>query len=901
MKTTTRVPSPVDEPTSLDEMRVAVRELGTQGSLEVDAVRRAFTAGLAPLQTANSASAADFVTRFGGEGMGSEIVRSTAQFGLSTSIVGTIVTPPRPEIDFIEVGDDRAFGVLDSFYTHLVCSLAADELDRVSFLRVMRAPSGPSPRARKPAFSAMMDSVPYSSRTKSTEGAANSAFRVNELGVGNQLTDFIVDDRFTGRRGVVSSGSLRPIPPSVNTNRGSTNSALISIANADRSVLEDVRFYTNQRSMTPVQQLAEPLVVAKRQGLNVLQGSSVGKRPVVIETGNSAGFYEVARLPIASARRVGAYAEIDYWDASVVYGSGYTYYVVAVAEDGRESPRSRMVKVDVVRFQPPSAPSVQYGVIAGRPRFTMSCSGSFLDHVEIFRKGGRVPESVRVLSTGRAMVDDAAPVRTDLGFYHIGDVGLGSDRSAVYVDQDVSDGQALEYRFYAVDSFGAKSQTPFSCSLVLPDHGQVIPLALPSITAEQAPGGRVVNVTVSCDDPRIESFAIGRRELISGELSFRQPSTPDLFTLGTPLSAKRAGSRVGPHLSQFSRRAWLGVLPAVSGVASFQDLSVQFDRTYQYAVTAIDVRGNRTSAVPSRYVPVSVKPVSDAPVSVSGSVITDRDSGEPVGVLLTWDVGTLDFSPNDLIGDQDVLAATSVRSVFQVERREVGRSSWESMPATTSSHFIDEVSRRRAPKYRPPFAISNATYDYRVIAMQSGAYVSTHTDPVRVIVAPDLAAIPAVWLRSTPTALRPIQIAVSWQYNGTFIDGWEVERAVTNKVFGSRIFSMDSAEARGLSYRQIAEVMRESSRGHGISVDPRVDPLIFVGNRFYLDQDVDMANSYFYRVRSFDSSGRFSPWTYAGIALTDSPHDRKFMSALSDEEKVLLAGDPRPIHKWRNG
>lgn len=906
----TRLPSPVIAPAKISDLKDAIGNLSVAGLADVQIVRDSFSAGIAPVQTASTGSVANFVDRFAASSTPAtallgplsssarEIVRSTAQLGVSTAVIGTISTPPRPELDFVEIATDRSFGVLDSFYTRIVASLAIADVKKVTYIRILRASHGPIDVA-KPSFSAMMDSTPLGFKTNSTEGGSNAAFRVDSVGVGNKLTDFIVDDPFSTSRAVVSSGSMISPPAVTNTNKGQTSSGLISIPGADRAVLENVSFYINQRTQTKSVTLADPLVVAQRYGINVLAGSAIANSVPVVEERNAPGFSEVGRIPVATGRLVGGFLEVEYFDPAVVYGGSYSYYVTAVTADGRESLRSRLVKVNVMRAMPPVSPEVLYGVVGGRPQFSMRCAGSFIDHVEVFRKGGAMPARVTALSTGRAMFDGSAPIKLDSGFYHLGDIGVGQDKSAAFVDRDTAGGQHLEYRFYTVDSFGFKSATPFSCSISLPDDGATVALDLPSITAEQGPGGRVVNVSVMSDDLRTNMFVVGRRELRTGESSYRQPTEPDRFTLGRT-DAKRARSRTSPSLHQDSSVAWLGTYSAVSGAASFVDLSVEYDRIYQYAVYAVDIRGNKTSKVPSQQVFVAAKPVSDSPVAVTCSLVIDRNE-TPTGVRVSWDVGTLDFSPNDLVGDQDVLAATLQRTVFQVERRQVGTSNWEAMPATTGSEFVDIVSTDPSPKFRPAYVLPNFEYDYRVIAMQSGAFISTYTNPVRVVVAPGIPTPTTLWVRSTPTAVRPISVVVSWQYDGIFVDGWEIERAATNKVFGSKIFSMDSTEARSLAYKPIAEVMRESSRGHGLLSDPTVsmDPSVTVGDRFFMDNDVDLANSYYYRIRAFDSSGRFSDWTYGGIMLTDSPHDRKFYSSLSEHERVALTSDPRPISKWR--
>jgi len=894
----TTLPASVQAPASLTALRSAVADLAAKGAQEVTAVRSAFISGLAPLQTVSSGSKADFITRFGGATVvGSAIAVSTAQFGLTTSVVVAPPPPPRPELDFVQVGVDRARGVLDSFFARVVFSVLLSDLPRVSYFRVMRASTGPV-SAPKPSFSALADSIPLSSRTKSTEVISNQALRVAGVGVTNKLSDFVADDHFANQRNVLSNPTLRPLPAPVNTNRRGSPASLVSVANADRSVLENVGFYVNRRSMSPGEEVSLPLQAAQRQGLNVLRGRSVGSSTAIVASGNSMGFSEVARVSAVPARKVGDVAEFEFHDPSVVYGGGYVYYVVAVVSSGVSGTRSRLVIVEVTRSTPPLSPDVLYGV-SSVPRFVIRTSGSFVDHFELFRRGGDPPRQVGLVSTDRSMIDRGIPTVLDSGFYHIGDVGAGPDRSAIFVDRGAPLGVSLDYRVYTVDSFGLKSQTPFSCSVLLPDPGRVIPLGVPSITAEQMPGGHSVNVIVACDDRRVTSFVIGRRDLGIGENGFRQPTFPDYFRVGS-VDPKRARSRSGPSLNQFSSKAWNGIVSAISGVGSFVDRVVEFDRTYQYSVVGIDIRGNETATVPAQPVFVSVKPVSDAPVALTGTVVTD-DLGSPTGVLLSWKPGTLDFSPSELIDDQDVLAATAQRSLFQVERRQVGKSVWQSMPATTSSYFVDPVGTVEVPLFRPSLATPNLEYEYRVIAMQSGAFVSPHTPPVRVSIVPGISPPSVLFVRASSTAVRPLRVVVSWDYQGIFVDGWEVQRAVTNRVFGSKVPSMDSAVARSLEYVGVARVTRESSRALGISADPSfIDRRAFVGNRGFLDVDVSMANSYFYRVRSFDSSGHLSDWVYGGIALTDSPFDRKFLSALSDAERAALAADPRPLRGWED-
>lgn len=877
---------------ALKELRGTVNTLVRRGIREVSAVRDAFATGLPPLQTFSSSSKADFLTRFSDSASGSALIGSTAQLGLRTATVIAPVRPPRPELDFVEVISDRAIGVLDSFVTRVVFSIPTDQLGKISYFRVLRARSG-RVDAPVPSFNALAESSPLGARTKSPELLSNMAFRVADVGVGNALTRFVADDSFSGQRAVIASGSLRLPPSPANTNRqGGGPGQLVSLHGGDRSVVEDVVFATNQRLISPRDPLALPLTVGRRNGLNVLQGSSVGSSAVIVSEGNSLGFFELSRITSARGRQVGSFTEFECIDPSVIYGCGYSYYIVAVSRVGFESVRSRIVDVEVVRNVPVESPVVLFSIAGGNPRFNIRCPGRFIDHIEIFRRGGRALDRVRLLSTDRAMIDGGVPIRTESGFCHLGDVPIGSDRIAMFTDYHVAAGESLEYRIYSVDCFGLKSSTPFSCSIVMPDHGAHAPLPKPIISAEQLSGDRRVGITISCDES-VGAFYLARRDVGVGEKFYRQPTHPAYFTIGAR-DALRARSRGGPLLNQFSSLAWNGILQAISGSAQFIDNAVQLDRTYQYSVQAVDVHGNRSQSAMSTPVFVASKPVFDAPSSVSGTLLLDGDI--PVGVMVSWTASTIDFSPLDLIGDQDVLDATRTRSVFQVERRAVGDVAWTSLPSTTSSYFIDPVSSAVAPSFRPPYAEMSRVYEYRVIAMQSGAFVSSHTDLIRVSVVPPLDKPPVVVVRSTPTSLRPLSVVLSWHYEGSFVDGWEVERAVTNKLFGARISSMDSSIARGLSYTSVGRITRESSRGLGVSTNDRRSDL--PGNRTFTDRDVSMANSYFYRVRAFDILGRTSAWTYAGIHLSDSPFDRKLMSSLSDDERSALTLDPRSLAGW---
>ncbi len=858
----------------LDDLKKSISTLGVDATNNVNATREAFSSGAPPFQTVNSGSTSDFVSQIAASIPQTGIVTSTSKFGLSTSTAGPLVTSAKPEIDLIEVDSDASVGVLDSFYTRIIISLAISDLPLISCVRILRSVNGQI-GVPTPTFSAMIDALPLTVSRKNSDPVAVSSFRANEIGVGNEVATNVQDSKFATLRGVVTRiGATKQLPAPINTNRGTTLAGLVSIKGADRSVLENATISTNQRSIASTgDPLPIPLTVGKIHGINILKGSPIAKSTPIVETGNSAGFSEIARLTAAKSKKIGNYVEIEFIDPAVVYGSSYSYYAVTTSPDGNDSPRSRIVVAEIKRNLPPAIPAVMFSVVAGLPRFSIRCSGTFIDHIEVMKNGGNTENVPEI----------------DSGFYLLRDLGVNVDRSTTFVDNTVTPGQRLQYRFYTVDSFGTKSSSPFSCSLMLPDHGRVIPLVIPTISAEQNSNGRSVNVNFSSDDPRVVSFVLGRRES-GAERSFRQPGTADFFTLGSRVSAKRSKSRIGPKLNAESLSNWSGIFPQVSGAASFVDQSVEFDRIYQYSVYSVDIKGNMSPHAQSKSINVSTKPIIAGPVGIQIEVMGDSS---PTGVKISWSDSTLNFSPTDLVGDQNVLDATSVRTVFQVERRQTGKSTWDPMPPVTGTTFIDTVSTDPAPVFRPTYPVTNMKYDYRVIAMQSGGFLSTYSDTVKVAVAPAPPVPATVWTRSTPTAIRPLNVIVSWQYDGAFVNTWEVQRASANKIFASKIFSMDSADAQSLSYATVANV----SNNGPITMGSNLDVKIYIGNRFYVDQDISLANSYYYRVRAINSAGDMSDWTYSGISLADSPFDRKLQSTISDAEKTALASDPRAIAK----
>lgn len=874
----------------LVDLRRSVVRIAEVGRNSVTAVRDAFQTGETPFQGATSGSVSNYLDSFVSDRLGSELIKGTAHFGLATSRGGTVLQPPKPELDEAAVIEDRERGVLDQFTVRLTVSIPEPDAQRARTIRILRADLGPI-RAPRPTFGALLDSTPASG--KSSSSALSAAKRIGELGVPNLLTSFVGADLTSPGLSVTAPAERQlsePVPPR-NTNRDRIPTGLLSIEGVDRSVLENVTFYLNRRAIGDVPEPPRSALIPNAtSGINVLKGAGVSTGGTLVQTSNVMEFISIGTVSPGSpgSRTVGSVIEMDLVDPSVVYGAAYAYYAATVGDNGELGPRSRIVNVSISKAIPPAAPDVTYSFTGGAPRFLIRCP-SRCDHVEVFRSG-RAALISAVMGSDQALIIQEPSGKVG-DFYHVGDLGLGPDGSTCFIDRDVSPGDRVTYRFYAVDPYGLKSQTPFTCEMRIPGPGDRIPLGIPSITTEQVRAGeQSVRVSVNVDDDRIVGFVFSRKDITIGERSVHQANQPELVSWGAT-DPKRAGSRRGPTPLDLE---WPSIIMSTQGSASFIDSSVRIDRVYQYGVYGIDVRGNRTFLVGAQPVGVYSKPTIDPPTDFKVTLsMLDR---EPVGVLLSWTPGTVDFSPNDLLEDQDVLAATAVRSAFQVERRQKGAPFWDAMPATTESYFLDPILSNNAPAFRPPYAVKGLDYEYRVLAMQSGGFVSPRTDPISISVSPPPTAPTTIWVRSSSVAVRPLVVVVSWDMPSDFIDHWEVQRAATNKIFGLKISSMDSVQARSLTYQTIAKMTPEASRAAGLKRDisSTVDRSIYVGRRFYVDSDVDPSNCYFYRVCSV-GKGVSSDWTYGGIQLLDHAFDRKLLSTISDDTKLELASDERPI------
>lgn len=793
-------------------------------------------------------------------------------FGVRSAVPGDSSKSTKVELDRVEV-NRGALGSIDSTYCTIAFSIAESDLGSAAVARVMRADLGVSPYAVPPTLRGISDLSVSSTTRKELDPIYRVAMTLSASSIGSQLSEIVRDDAVVGYRTAAGSNAfLRTDDSVLSSNRTTGTGELLSVAGIDVAVARNPAFYMNRRALgdVPAAELPREIPVGSR--LPTLAAADQVKLPdqssldAIVERRNSYDFREISTVVLSRprGRTIGSFIEFTVDDPSVVYGRRYVYYVSIIDPNMRSGVRSRLVQIDVVFMQTPSVPEVSYVVIDGTPRFSISSSGA--SKFEVYRKGGNPRVDLSVIGDRSAVVGSTKATKLPSGYVRIDDINADHSGRATFIDRDVRRGQTISYRFYSVNGFEMKCQTPFECTISLPDRSRKVILGRPSISVSLSQDAKSIDVSISLDDDRVSGFVLLRRDVTLGESAYHSPNEPGTLIM-TQKDIKRRNSSIGERL--VDPLVWNGRVVRTGTFTSFKDRFVQIDHIYQYCVYGVDRRGNTTDSVPSSLVGVYLKPLVDAPRDLIGQFDGSR-------VKLSWTYPGNDVDLMEMVNG----TSESTKTVFQVERRPQG-GSWESLPAVSGTEMSDEISSDRL----------HTKYEYRVIAIQRGGFVSPYSEPILV----ETSVVPVdpanLRVRTTPLSSRPVMVVVSWDYSGSDVDRWEVERAVVNKIAAAKITSLTSGEIDSLKFDRAGIVTRESSRASAASSDGQFfrDPRVFMGNRVYIDQDVSLIDSYVYRVRAISNDGSKSGWAVKGVLMVDSPFDRKLSSIMTDREKSALS------------
>lgn len=798
---------------------------------------------------------------------------SAAGFGLVSSVDGRGVVPPTPSLDRIEVTRSSR-GVGDSTACLVVISFETIELSKLTTLRIMRANLGPA-GSPSPLMTGLQQLLPVSSVRKDLDPLFRLATSLSQSAVSSHVMTVVNDRPGMGYRTSVSSGSaaLNVVAPSKIIGRQAGRQDLMTITGVDRSVLANPNFFLNRKALGAIPDVVLPKTVSV--GSNILSSDSrsaivhVGTdSSFAVERSNSWEFTELASVSVDSAAvsQVGMFSEISFVDPSVTYGQKYAFYVIAIDDHMRESIRSKIVtiSIDVSLCAEPVTGS--FIISSGIPSFGLISRGA--QHFEAYRRAGKQKAmSARVVARPGSITSRVVQQSTD-GFLLLSEVSCMGSGEATFVDRTAPIETDLMYRFYAVDGFGNKVQTPYEAMVRIPDRGSTVSFVPPTIDVDITADGKSLKVNVSCKDERIFGLRVTRRDVTGLESAFHSPNEPERCTIGQR-DVKRRNSSIGERF--VAPDAWNGYVRNTPGsISSFIDSTLSFDHTYQYLVEGIDRGGN--IAGPSISIPIGLFSRSICAAPTGLSVIIDGSKA-----VLTWQDESVDVSPEEMLGSVSRLTDSSVKVVFQVERRASDERRWTVMPATSTPSFTDQTVE------------TGISYVYRVVAMRAGGMISPYSEAVSILIDKLIDPPESLKISASNTSVRPIDVTVSWEYSGTDIGSWEIERASVNSFAASRVRSQ--IDISKLSFEPLGVVTRESSRGLSAGRDAGGSL------RMFIDRDVNMANGWYYRIRAISAmnSSMRSSWAFAGMTFEDTQFRKKLSSTVTAQQKRQLTESSVPV------
>lgn len=676
----------------------------------------------------------------------------------------------------------------------------------------------------------------------------------------------------------------------------------------------------------------------------------------LIDKANKPDFKEIAFISPdkLTGRLIGDSVEYTYEDYGIHYSKSYRFYVVTVDENMVESQRSQIVQINVDGLRVPQAPTAGSGyVINNAVCLNVQVDDLLVEKFEIYRKtltgkGEAETAVVQVLngSQGYHISDETRP-RLPNGFLQIGEATNRANVGGVFYDRETKPGNKYVYRVFSVDIFGNKSESPNEFQVFWPSSQKHVDLATPHILSEIDALTNRVKLTFGCEDSRVTRLFLARRDVSIGQSAFVPPGQVERLKFGRTYAGRGISRFDDVRFGYDSDKTllWNGVFENTQQNIVFLDKAVMVEHTYQYQIYGMDRFGNSTPIAITPRLFVANAAVLYEPKNVQGQVVP---AGPDVsGIQLTWDDSNIDISAEDRVGNREDLRETAVRTLYQVSRRKVGEDQWYDFPMVEQTSFFDVAApstivintpppppQSAPPGYaeqsflrtlgtqlsssvssplsplpqQPPQVVANQTYVYRVQSFQSGNFVSNYSD--QVVVAAVVPVLTPLNLRCRPcdSKVRPFYIAVNWDTdaNSGVVDRWEIERAVVNNVAAAKLNSLNPDDFASLldQYVPFRTVYSESSRFqertdddmHAAGTLVNGASSLLTGQHYYVDQDINFGNTYFYRIRAVAvSAGQTSDWAYRAVKVTDATYEKKQDAVLTPADKVMLSTTPQPI------
>jgi len=875
-----------------------------------------------------------------------------------------------PQLVSITVDMAKNRGTVDCFFSHLRFNLPLSQVwnKNVKAVRIFRSTilNPTLKRGTMPVLTMRgmerLSTLKSRSRAKGGDQLGPMEIRYREAGVMTATSILNPIDPATNARistnmydGVIGSKDSSTTPAS---DTQSTQTDISSFLDASRfsgidaGVAQNLNVLRNIKMQDPSsahldipQQFTLNTAEARQKGLlNTGQVTSLASditSQIVIDKNNTSEFREIAFMSLDKLKSTitGDVVEYDFVDESVGFGRGYSYYIVSIDHNMMESIRSQIVDVTIEGIRVPERPKRVFSYkVNNAIALNILVDDQLVEKFEIHKReadSSLIKDNsliVRNFSDVKGFNVNASIVkRSSNMFIKAGECLNGSKGSgATFYDRDTITGRKYMYRVYSVDVFGNKSESPYEVEMFLQDSSRPNELIKPTLSAEMDAKTGKSRIVFKCTDKRVRMLFLARRDLTVGQSAFTTPSQVNMIKFGTPKSGE--GSK---HFEDIVLRgenkdySWTGMFQNSLEETTFIDKTVSLDHIYQYSIYGVDVFGNETSHEISKPFMIIRRPMINAPVNLTAEV-TQGPGFTVGGVRLEWQDGDNDTSSEDRLGNRASLADSSVRTLYQIERRKVGDERWEEFPMIENRilfdpapsvgipgkkrTFIDEPGVNR-PKFRPTYIETNQTYVYRVKAVQTGSYVSNYSNYAEVFAALKISEPKNFRVRASDVKVKPFYIVLNWDTSNDsgVVDKWEIERADVNNFAAARLNLKNPSDFQTLNFKTFRTVFRESSRFRSQGMDETlvvsnqkakvfnqtnlqsIDKNAFTGTHQFQDTSISFGNTYFYRIRAVGVDGTLSAWVYRGMKVAEQHTDKMIRDMLTPDIKKSLSDNKIPM------
>ena len=570
------------------------------------------------------------------------------------------------------------------------------------------------------------------------------------------------------------------------------------------------------------------------------------------------------------------FIDLSFQDKTVEYSKIYEYYIVPVTKDLQRSLRSNVIRLEVMDQTPirhlARLTVAQVNETAIRLRICM-------DSRDEIRKAIIYRKIENEFTFKRAAVVD-----------NVNDCINLLDSSVKYNKQHI-------YRVFLENIHGTLSEpeeiTIVSSAQKITPYSRSNFLKVPILSAVQDQNSDFIKITMSANDPNISYYELQRRDLSIHERRFSVPSKLETNYGGdgwetNKFFVKRRRevfeNRINRNRDLFGKRSRQNEIV-------FIDDTVAPGHIYQYRVKGCDLFCN-----PSPYALKIVKAVTKKILRTPINLRSETLRGSPFRIKLSWgdDNAASKFTEKELFegittpsvvtsqqlsdasptitspittpiqaGDTSPTAPSvnvvgSIKQLYKIQRRKLGEIRYETFPVTSNKFLVDEVTALDAVDFSgertndviqrqpdislrddaisvatsvisrpftfPPFLEENDIYFYRIATIDQHGNESNFTEDFEVSSLPTLSDPLNIKVEVLNLRVRPLVARISWDTDNT--------KAAPDRFVIERKFDIlsDSFDVIGEAY---------------------------IKNQF-LDKDLEIGNTYIYRIKSMDALGRES-------------------------------------------